>query len=523
MGILPVRFRFARARHPFPTLSTLKLVPARASRFNLAMKLMRTGFNCLFVLALLFCGRLMAQTNGSVQIIEPENGRRFNPGTNITLTAETDISDFKRLEFLSGNRVIGSVSNQPYSLVWSNVPLGRYQIIARVVSASGTNVDSAPISLSIYNGLLTFGLDRIPLLDRTKLFDIPLWQFVASLIYIFLAFYVSKILDFLTRIWLKRWAEKTATKFDNLLLDVLNGPIKIVVFIIFLRIGLEVFIWPGMVQTVLAKGFTIIIAWTITYMVLKFVDLVMNYWHQRARPDVDRSFDEQLFPVIRKSLKVFIIVVSVLVTLDNIGVNITAAIASLSIGGLAIGLAAQDTLANLFGAVAVFVDKPFRIGDYIRLSDVEGSVESIGMRSTRVRNPDGFLVTVPNKTMGNATITNITRRTTIKTVINFGLSYETTTGQMKRAVQILEEIYRGHPQTQDVMINFNNFADSSLNISVIHWWKGTDGRACATGMQELNFKVKERFEAEHLDFAFPSRTIYLKQDPEQPDQLPQKP
>src|ERR1051325_12133922 len=108
--------------------------------------------------------------------------------------------------------------------------------------------------------------------------------------------------------------------------------------------------------------------------------------------------DEQLFPVIRKSLKLFVLVVAVLVTLDNIGVNITAAIASLSIGGLAIGLAAQDTLANLFGAVAVFVDKPFRIGDTIKLSDVEGTVESIGMRSTRVRNPDGFLVTVPNKT-----------------------------------------------------------------------------------------------------------------------------
>jgi len=252
------------------------------------------------------------------------------------------------------------------------------------------------------------------------------------------------------------------------------------------------------------------------------VDLVMSYWRQRTRPDADRSFEEQLFPVIRKSLKVFITVVGVLVTLDNIGVNITAAIASLSIGGLAIGLAAQDTLANLFGAVAVFVDKPFRIGDVIKLSDVEGTVESIGMRSTRVRNPDGFLVTVPNKTMGNATITNVTRRPTIKTTINFGLTYETTTGQLRRAVQILEETYRAHPQTHDVIITFNNFADSSLNINVVHWWKGTDGRACLAGMQELNFKVKERFEAERLDFAFPSRTIYLKQQTEQTDQPSQK-
>jgi MscS family membrane protein len=501
--------------------ATKVLVPARAARFNLGMKL--TKFFIGWVALMVFSGGgLLAQTNGLVQIVEPESGMRFDPRTNITLTAETDIEGVRRVEFLAGSRVIGTVSNEPYSLVWSNVPLGSYQIRARVVSATGANVDSAPVGVRVFNALLTFGLDRIEFLDRNKVFDIPLWQFAASLIYIFLAFYISKFLDFLTRIWLKRWAERTATKFDDLVLDVLNGPIKIIAFVIFLRIGLEVFIWPPMVQTVLSKGFTIVIAWTLTYMALKFVDLVMGYWRQRAKPEGDRGFEDQLFPVIRKSLKVFIIVVGVLVTLDNIGVNITAAIASLSIGGLAIGLAAQDTLANLFGAVAVFVDKPFRIGDVIKLADVEGTVESIGMRSTRVRNPDGFLVTVPNKTMGNATITNVTRRPTIKTVINFGLTYETTTGQLKRAVQILEEVYRSHPQTQDVLITFNNFADSSLNINVVHWWKGTDGRACAVGMQELNFKVKERFEAERLDFAFPSRTIYLKQESNELNQPIQK-
>jgi MscS family membrane protein len=215
-------------------------------------------------------------------------------------------------------------------------------------------------------------------------------------------------------------------------------------------------------------------------------------------------------------------VVGVLVTLDNIGVNITAAIASLSIGGLAIGLAAQDTLANLFGAVAVFVDKPFRIGDRIQLDGVDGTVESIGMRSTRVRNLDGYLVTIPNKTMGNSTITNIARRPTIKTEINFGLTYDTPLEKLKRAVQILDEIYRGHPQTHDLIISFNKFTDSALNIVVVHWWKGTDGKAYMAGLQELNFKVKERFEAEHLDFAFPSQTVYLKQDSEPAAETNQK-
>jgi MscS family membrane protein len=341
-----------------------------------------------------------------------------------------------------------------------------------------------------------------------------IWKYLFSLIYIFLAFYISKFLDYLTRVWLKKWAEKTSSTFDDLLLGLLNGPIKIVAFVIFLRIGLDVFRWPDMVQNVLSKSFTIIVALSLTYMVLKFIDLVMGYWRRRAKGETDRNFDEQLFPIIRKSLKVFVVVVAALVTLDNIGVNITAALASLSIGGLAIGLAAQDTLANLFGAISVFADKPFRIGDRIKLDSIEGTVESIGMRSTRVRNLDGFLITIPNKMMGNAAITNVTRRPNIKTEMNIGITYDTPVEKVNRAVMILEEVYRGHANTADLIISFNRFADSALNILVLHWWKGAEGKPYLAGMQELNLKVKERFDAEGINFAFPSRTLYVRQDSE---------
>lgn len=341
-----------------------------------------------------------------------------------------------------------------------------------------------------------------------------IWKYLFSLVYIFLAFYISKFLDYLTRVWLKKWAEKTATTFDDLVLGLLNGPIKIVAFVIFLRIGLDVFRWPDMVQNVLSKGFAIIVAVSLTYMVLKFIDLVMGYWRRRAKGETDRAFDEQLFPIIRKSLKVFVVVVATLVTLDNIGVNITAALASLSIGGLAIGLAAQDTLANLFGAISVFADKPFRIGDRIKLENIEGTVESIGLRSTRVRNLDGFLITVPNKMMGNAAITNITRRPNIKTEMNLGITYDTPVEKLNRAVKILEEVYRGHANTADLVVGFNKFADSALNIQVVHWWNGADGKPHVAGMQELNLKVKQRFDDEGISFAFPSRTLYVRQDSE---------
>jgi len=111
-----------------------------------------------------------------------------------------------------------------------------------------------------------------------------------------------------------------------------------------------------------------------------------------------------LLPIIRNTLKVFAIVVAILLTLQNMGLNITSLITSLGIGGLALALAAQDTLANFFGAIVIFVDKPFRIGDLVRIDTHEGIVETIGFRSTRVRTTEGHLVTIPNKTVGNSIV-----------------------------------------------------------------------------------------------------------------------
>ncbi len=361
---------------------------------------------------------------------------------------------------------------------------------------------------------ITFGLDQYPPLRDTLILETPLWKYISSLIYIFLAFYVSKFLDFLVGVWLKQWAKKTSTQFDDLLLELVHGPVKVVSFVIFLHFGLSVFDWPDAIEKFFSKALLIVVAVSLTYMILKLVDLLMGYWREKHRHEADSSFDDQLYPIVRKSLKMFIIVVAVLVTSSNLGVNITAAIASLSIGGLAIGLAAQDTLANLFGAVAVFLDKPFRIGDRIKLDAVDGTVETIGLRSTRVRNLDGFLVTIPNKTMGNATITNITRRPTIKTTMVIGVTYNTPYEKLQRAIEILREVYKKNEKTEDLLVNFTNFGPSSLDIQVVHWWGNIDGREHLAGMHLMNMEVKRRFDEEKIEFAFPTQTVYLRQDSE---------
>ena len=347
----------------------------------------------------------------------------------------------------------------------------------------------------------SFGLDRIPVLRDNEFLGEPLWKYIASLIYILLAFYVSKLIDFIARVWLKKVAVKSQARLSSLVVELLEGPIKVVVFVVLLNIGLNIFEWSPKLKLYLSKALILVVAGSLTYLAIKIVNVLLDVWRSRTAHEGDRRFNDQLFSVLRKSLNTFIIVVAVMMAAQNIGINITAAITSLSIGALAVGLAAQDTLANLFGAVAVFADKPFRIGDQIKMDAAEGIVEDVGLRSTRVRNPEGNLVAVPNKTVGNAAITNLTRRASIKTTMNLVLPHALPAAKIKRALAVLEEIYRGHPMTQQVWISFNQFAGANLNVQIVHWWKGTDYEKYLAGMQEMNLAVKERFDAEGISLA----------------------
>jgi len=239
---------------------------------------------------------------------------------------------------------------------------------------------------------------------------------------------------------------------------------------------------------------------------------MMGVWQQRVESAQDGMLDMHLFPILRKTFKIFVLVVAVLVTSQNLGMNVTGLLASLSIGGLAVGLAAQDTLSNLFGAVAIFADKPFRVGDRILLDSIDGTVEAIGLRSTRVRNLDGYLVSIPNKNMASANIVNVSKRPNIKTVMNIGLTYDTPSDQIERAMHMIEQIYRPHPKTADLLISFNKFESSSLNILVVHWWNSTDFKEYLLGFQKLNLELKRQFDEADINFAFPSQTVYLRQD-----------
>lgn len=379
-----------------------------------------------------------------------------------------------------------------------------------VVTAESTQIVIPGIA-TIERGQLTFGLDRIPELRR-ELLGIPIWQYAATILYIFLAIIAARLFNYLVTVQLRKLANRTKTRLDDLIIDLLHGPLRILALVFLLQLGLNLFQWPLWLEHWFRNGFKLILAFSLTLLVLKMVDMAEKYWRKRPIKADDKGFNDLLIPLISKSLKAFLIIMAILVTLDNLNFNIRTLLAGVSISGLALGLAAQDTVGNLFGAAAVFVDKPFKIGDRIQLNGIDGVVEEMGLRSTRVRNGEGHLITVPNKTMGNATITNVTRRPNLKTVINFGLTYNTPAEKLAQAVDILENVYRKHPRTGDLIVGFNQFGDNALNIQVTHFWTASDHKEYVAGMQEMNLQIKRLFDEAKIDFAFPSRTVYLRQD-----------
>ena len=360
---------------------------------------------------------------------------------------------------------------------------------------------------------LSFWINTIPGMEL-PLFGIPRWQYLASLVYLVLAFYFSRALDWLIQNRLKQWASRTTTEWDDILVKLADGPVKAITLVFLIHIGLEFYDWPAWLEVNLSRLSLIVGAVAMTFIALRVIDLAMAVWRKQPRQGGDVAFNDQFVLLVGKLLKAVLILITVLTLLGNLGVDITAILGSVSVLGLAFGLAAQDSVANLFGAVAVFVDKPFKVGDRIKVgSDVDGVVETMGLRATQVRNADGFLITVPNKSVGNNTVINVSGRPFIRTVLDYGLTYDTPASRIDEAAQLLRAIFTSHPLTGDCFIAFNRFDASSLNLQVVFQCKTVDWPTYLAALHGLNLQVKERFDAAGLEFAFPTQTVHLKAMP----------
>ncbi|HIE44163.1 MAG TPA: mechanosensitive ion channel family protein [Candidatus Omnitrophica bacterium] len=344
------------------------------------------------------------------------------------------------------------------------------------------------------------------ILSRTFL-NFTIWDYVLIFITILTALAVNKIVGYILRNKLKPLAKRTRTKIDELFLHAIDGPLAFFVFVIAFFIITHRFFQGPLIN----KIFQILVSINVAYLLIKLVDVLEVYLSPIAKR-TESKLDEQLLPIIKRSLKIFIAVMAVMIIVDNLGYNIKTILAGLGIGGLAFALAGKDILSNFFGSIIIFADRPFEVGDRVVVGNYDGIIETIGMRSTRLRTLDGTLVAIPNSTMANSSINNIAKRPTIKNLFTLSLTYNTSYDKMKEALDILRDIYKNHPSTENYWVYFNKYGAHSLEILVIHWCKYTKYEEYLKATEEINLEIKRRFEEKGIEFAFPTQTIYVKKE-----------
>ena len=258
---------------------------------------------------------------------------------------------------------------------------------------------------------------------------------------------------------------------------------------------------------------TLVIAWGILGLV-SVMDRKIRKFAERS----DNSLDNLTVSMIGNTLKIAIGITTVLFIGQNIfQLDITALLAGAGVIGLAIALAAKDTVSNFFGTVVIIADCPFRLGDRIKTGDVNGIVTHVGMRSSKIRTENDSVYTIPNSILTNATVCKVNRSGHIKHVMDIGLTYDTTPEQMKRAMEILHEImdnFHG-PDAGGCAprIYFSQFGPSALNIHAIIWFKTDSFDGEEALLNELNMTILTRFNEAGLNFAYPTQTIYLENIP----------
>ncbi len=234
----------------------------------------------------------------------------------------------------------------------------------------------------------------------------------------------------------------------------------------------------------------------------------------RLSKGTESRLDDQLIPLLRKTIKVAVVTVVAIMVIQNLGYSVTSLVASLGVGGLALALAAKDTIANVFGSLVVFTDRPFHVGDWVEVAGIEGTVEEVGFRTTHIRRFDKSGVTVPNSTFSSNPIINHSRRPIRRIKMTLGLSYQTSAGQMRGFLEKIRKLIRNHPDI-DQGFNFvylTEFGDSSLNLQVYCFTKSTVWTDFLAAQEDLLLSIIDLVEEHGLEIAFPSRTLYLREE-----------
>ena len=338
-----------------------------------------------------------------------------------------------------------------------------------------------------------------------------IWRFAALLLVILVALTVGRIVQFAVNGYAVRLTAKKGDSLLTLVLKALSKPMYVAIFaagIYLAKIPLVFHDETG-IRTAIGTGWTtiarVIGAIALAYTLYRLVDVV-EYYLNLLVGKTETTLDDMLVPALRKAMRITIAIVAVLLISENIlGTNIKSLLLSAGVGGIAIAL------------ITIFTDRPFQMGETIKIGDHKGPVEEVGFRSTRVRTLQGHLVTVPNSVIATSMVENIGRRPYIRRMSNITITYDAGHTKAKKAVEIIKEILADVPEVntdpdRPPRVYFNEFNDWSLNIYMSYWVKPPDYWVYQEVNERVNLEMMKRFEAEGIEFAFPTQTLYMKKD-----------
>ncbi len=310
---------------------------------------------------------------------------------------------------------------------------------------------------------------------------------------------------------LKAWSEKTATSVDDFLIKIIETKlIPLLYFGAFYMSFTTLKLLPS-----LRKFTDISVAIILAYFGLRFVIALLNYsletyWRKR---NIDNTRQQSLKGIIT-IIKVIVWGIGITFLLDNLGFKISAVVAGLGIGGIAVALAAQTILGDLFSYFVIFFDRPFEVGDFIIIDDYMGSIEHIGIKTTRVRSLGGEQLVFSNTDLTNSRIRNYKRMEKRRVVFKIGVIYQTSLEHIKEIPVIIKNIIDNMDDTIFDRVHFSSFGDFSLVFEAVHNVQSGDYNKYMDIQQEINFAIKEEFEKRSIEFAYPTQTLFMEKTEE---------
>jgi len=344
------------------------------------------------------------------------------------------------------------------------------------------------------------------------IFGIPLANLIAALSVFLLFLALRKYLTLLTTKILLKFAKNTKTELDDIIIREMKHPLRFLFIIIGLDLFFQLtFINNSFTQKLLSSMSIIDIFW----MFYAITPVIAKVLYDFSKRNKHISYELSAFTI--RVLRILIVFSAFITLLYNFGVNVTAFMASLGLGGLAFALAAKDTAANIFGSIALMVDQSISIGEWIKVNGVEGTVEDIGMRTTKIRTFEKSVVVVPNSIVANSNIENFSRRGVRRIKMVIGLTYDTTAEQIENILKDLRDMLKNHPdiaKEQTTLVNFDRFEDSYLGIFFYTFTNTSDWKKYLEIREDIHLKIMNIVQKNGSSFAFPSQSVYVEKLPD---------